>query len=76
MRLRTLEAAESLDDLMRAPGHCHPLRGEYYEDCYAFRLHGAMRLVFRLMTPEEKKDNDIAADTAALVVEIIDYHQG
>ncbi|MFG2087447.1 MULTISPECIES: type II toxin-antitoxin system RelE/ParE family toxin [unclassified Spirillospora] len=75
-RLRTLDAADSIDDLMRAPGHCHPLNGEYYRDCFAFRLHGGLRLVFRLMTDEERKDQEIPDDTAALVVEIIDYHQG
>ncbi|MEU8804458.1 hypothetical protein [Spirillospora sp. NPDC048819] len=75
-RLRTLDAADSIDDLMRAPGHCHPLNGEYYKGCFAFRLHGGLRLIFRLMTDEERKDQEIPDDTAALVVEIIDYHQG
>ncbi|TDC61295.1 killer suppression protein HigA [Actinomadura sp. GC306] len=75
-RLRTLEAADSVDDLMRAPGRCHPLNGTYYGDCFAFRLHGGLRLVFRLLTDEERKAQEIPDDTAALVVEIIDYHEG
>ncbi|MFC4054264.1 type II toxin-antitoxin system RelE/ParE family toxin [Actinomadura syzygii] len=75
-RLRAIDAADCLDDLMRAPGHCHPLNGEYYKDCFAFRLDGGYRLIFRLMTDEERKAQEIPDDTAALVVEIIDYHQG
>ncbi|TDD92114.1 type II toxin-antitoxin system RelE/ParE family toxin [Actinomadura rubrisoli] len=76
IRLRALDAADSLSDLMQMPGHCHPLNGGYYEDCFAFRLHAGMRMVFRLMTAEERKAQGIPDDVAALVVEIIDYHEG
>ncbi|MEW2354897.1 hypothetical protein [Spirillospora sp. NPDC029432] len=75
VRLRAFDAAESLDDLMRAPGRCHPLDHEY-KGCYAFCLHGGMRLVFRLLTAEEREEQDIPDDSAALVIEIIDYHRG
>jgi hypothetical protein len=51
-------------------------KGAYYQGCYAFRLHGGMRLVFRLMTAEERLAHEIPQETVALVIEIIDYHDG
>ncbi|MFC4912809.1 type II toxin-antitoxin system RelE/ParE family toxin [Actinomadura gamaensis] len=75
-RLQALRVADSIDDLMQMPGHCHPLKGDYYEDCYAFRLHGAMRLIFRPMTDEERAAEGIPDVQTALVVEIINYHCG
>ncbi len=76
IRLRTLEAAESIDDLMCTPGRCHPLKGSYYAGCFAFVLHAGWRMVFRPMTEEERRTAEIEEETAALVVEIIDYHSG
>jgi plasmid maintenance system killer protein len=76
MRLAALAAAESIDDLMRMPGKCHPLKGGYYQDCFAFWLHAGYRLVFRPMTDEEREEQQIPDEVAALVVEIIDYHSG
>ena len=75
-RLAALRAAESIDDLMQMPGRCHPLKGHYYQDCFAFRLHAGWRMVFRPMTEEERSEAGIPDEIAALVVEIIDYHSG
>jgi proteic killer suppression protein len=75
-RVRSLHAAESLDDVMQGPGKCHPLKGKYYQDCYALWLHAGFRLVFRLMTAEEKAAKGVPDATCALVIEIIDYHEG
>ncbi|MEU8341946.1 hypothetical protein AB0C74_09635 [Spirillospora sp. NPDC048832] len=76
MRIGALAAAESIDDLMRMPGHCHPLKGAYYSGCFAFCLHAGWRMVFRPMTDEERRVAEIVEEIAALVVEIIDYHGG
>lgn len=76
MRLRALEAAESIDDLMCMPGRCHPLKGAYYGGCFAFVLHAGWRLVFRPMTEEERRIAEIDDEPAALIIEIIDYHGG
>jgi hypothetical protein len=62
--------------VMQGPGRCHPLKGSYYEECFALSLHGGWRLVFRLMTASERTTHGVADEVAALVVEIIDYHQG
>jgi proteic killer suppression protein len=75
-RLRALHAAESLDDVMRGPGRCHPLKGQHYEDCYALDLLAGWRLVFRLMTANERTARGVTDDVGALVIEIIDYHDG
>ncbi|WP_157530835.1 type II toxin-antitoxin system RelE/ParE family toxin [Microtetraspora niveoalba] len=72
-RLQALRAAESMDDLFQMPGRCHPLRGGY-ADCYAMDLHQGWRLVFRLMTSEEKAEQGLGEEDAALIVEIVDYH--
>ncbi|MEV4833517.1 hypothetical protein AB0K05_03285 [Nonomuraea sp. NPDC049486] len=72
-RLQALRAAETLDELFTMPGRCHPLRGTY-ADCYAMDLHQGWRMVFRLMTSEEKKERGIEEGAAALVIEIVDYH--
>jgi plasmid maintenance system killer protein len=75
-RLQLLHQAETLDDVMEGPGGCHPLHGPYYQGCFSLRLHGAYRLVFRLMTDEEKKAKGVPDKTCALVIEIINYHHG
>jgi plasmid maintenance system killer protein len=75
-RLQALRTAESLDDVMRGPGGCHPLKGPDYEDCHALALHAGWRLVFRLMTADERAGQSVTDGVAALVIEIIDYHQG
>lgn len=78
-RIQLLEQSDNLADIMRGPGKCHPLgdfKGGYYRGCHAMRLDGGWRLVFRLMTNEEKSAKGVQTDQAALVVEIIDYHDG
>lgn len=72
-RLQALRVAETLDDLFHMPGRCHPLHGDY-AGCHAMDLHQGWRLVFRLMTYEEKAEQGLGKDDAALVVEIVDYH--
>jgi hypothetical protein len=39
-------------------------------------LHAGWRLIFRLMTADERADHGVADEVAALVIEIIDYHKG
>ncbi|MEO3782442.1 hypothetical protein ABGB12_03865 [Actinocorallia sp. B10E7] len=75
-RLRLLRQAEDLDEIMAGPGKCHPLKGAYYQDCHALRLHGGFRLVFRLMTDKEKAEAGVITQNSALVIQIIDYHEG
>jgi plasmid maintenance system killer protein len=75
-RLQALRMAESLDDVMCGPGRCHPLKGPYYEECYSLSLHAGWRLIFRLMTANERTARGVTDEMAALVVEIIDYHDG
>ncbi|MEV0581612.1 type II toxin-antitoxin system RelE/ParE family toxin [Nonomuraea sp. NPDC050310] len=72
-RLQALRVADCLDDLFAMPGRCHPLHGKY-GGCYAMDLHQGWRLVFRLMSAEEKAAKGLAEDEAALVIEIVDYH--
>lgn len=79
-RIQFLEQSDSIDEVLQGPGRCHPLgkdfKGGYYKDCFSSRLDGGWRLVFRLMTDVEKKTHGARTDQAALVVEIIDYHDG
>ncbi|TYB53449.1 plasmid maintenance system killer protein [Nonomuraea sp. PA05] len=72
-RLQALRVADTLDDLFRMPGRCHPLHGEY-AGCHAMDLHQGWRLVFRLMTSKEKVDHGLGEDDAVLVIEVVDYH--
>ncbi|MFF5248151.1 type II toxin-antitoxin system RelE/ParE family toxin [Streptosporangium sp. NPDC000095] len=72
-RLQALRVADTLDDLFHLPGRCHPLRGDY-AGCHAMDLHQGWRLVFRLMTSEEKTGQELEEKEAALVIEIVDYH--
>ena len=75
-RIQILGLADTIDDVMQGPGRCHPLKGAYYEACYALRLDGGFRLIFRLATDEEKEAAKISTGQAAVVVEITDYHDG
>ncbi|GAA1014900.1 hypothetical protein GCM10009556_050670 [Acrocarpospora pleiomorpha] len=75
IRLSALRAAETLDDIMNGPGRCHPLKGDY-SDCYALRLDGGMRLIFRLENSEEQDRPDITVGVCILVIDITDYHEG
>lgn len=85
LRLAVLAAAESLDDVMRAPGKCHPLHGDR-AGCYAMTLHAGWRLVFQLLTGRDGEESgfrliaiegerETPGEVAALVTEIVDYHE-
>ncbi|MEU6041739.1 type II toxin-antitoxin system RelE/ParE family toxin [Actinomadura sp. NPDC047616] len=87
LRLAVLAAAESLDDVMRAPGKCHPLQGDR-AGCYAMMLHAGWRLVFQLFTGRDGEESvfrliaiedgqeapGAPGEVAALATEIVDYH--
>ncbi|GAA3443488.1 type II toxin-antitoxin system RelE/ParE family toxin [Planomonospora venezuelensis] len=75
LRLQALRVSETLDDLFQMPGRCHPLRGDR-AGCHAMDLHQGHRLVFRLMSLEEKIEQGLSEEQAALVIEIVDYHRG
>jgi len=48
MKLDSMEAVTSLDDLRHIPGNrLHRLRGEEFRGCWALAVNGPWRLVFR-----------------------------
>ena len=65
LRIDQLQAADSVDDLIRYHiGKCHRLQYDR-EDQYAMRLVGAWRLVFTIEEGEIQ---------VACIIEIVDYH--
>lgn len=79
LRLATLRAAETLEDMRYASGRCHELTEDRKEQ-FALDLDHPYRLIF---TPDHDpiptKTGDGGIDwtsvTAILIVEVIDYHE-
>lgn len=65
LRLKQIEAAQSIDHLLKLPfGRCHALSADRAGQ-YAMDLEHPQRLVFRIIECEE---------TEACIIEIVDYH--
>lgn len=68
MRIKELEIADNLEELMDGPGHWHPLTGSL-APMWAGEVSGNFRM---LITPGS---NGRAAEVTAVIVEAInDYH--
>ncbi len=77
LRLASLLAAETLADLFRAPGRCHPLTADRAGQ-YALHLSQPYRLIFEpaepLLACGPAGGIDPRRVTAVRIVEIVDYH--
>lgn len=68
MRITTLEAAETLADVISMPGKFHPLSGDR-AGTWACSLDGGLRLIF-------KPEGDLPTDQVicVIIIETVDYH--
>lgn len=73
LRLSSLMAAESLDDLRNLPGRFHPLTGDR-DGQWACDLEHPYHLIFRPVIEEDGDSEPIKIEIIIEVIEIIDYH--
>ena len=78
LRLATLAAAETLQDMRHAPGRCHELTGDRVGQ-FALDLDHPYRLIFipdhdPIPTKEDDDGIDWSAITAITILEVTDYH--
>ena len=71
-RVGQMKAAESIEDLIGAPGHFHPLTADR-KGQWACRLQGGRRLIFVLGADGKMLLKEIA-DPYLTILEITDYH--
>jgi proteic killer suppression protein len=75
-RIAALRGAPILEDMDRAPGRCHALRGDRSGQ-FALDLWGPYRLVFEPTDPIPRLADggiDRRAVTKIRIVEIVNYH--
>ena len=76
LRMRQLEAADTLMDMRSLPGRCHELTGDRNGQL-ALDLHRGYRLVFRPAGDWTEKDDgglDWSSVSAVEVIAVEDYH--
>ena len=71
-RVGQMKAAESIEDLIGAPGHFHPLTADR-KGQWACRLQGGLRLVFAPGARGEMVIKEIT-DPTLTILKIVDYH--
>ena len=76
-RLDDLDAAQSMADMHRLPGHWEELKTDRAGQLSA-RLHGGLRLIVKPQQPPAPAKPDGGLDWAAIdsiyIVEVVDYH--
>ncbi|EYT94450.1 MULTISPECIES: type II toxin-antitoxin system RelE/ParE family toxin [Enterococcus] len=73
-RIAELQAATTLEDISHLPPmKLHSLSGEY-EGCFAVKLTGNYRLVFKAYTCEEKLTIQKIKAEIIVIEEVVDYH--
>ncbi|EGP5009698.1 type II toxin-antitoxin system RelE/ParE family toxin [Enterococcus durans] len=73
-RIAELLAAETLEDISHLPPmKLHSLSGEY-EGCFAVKLTGNFRLVFKAYTCEEEFTTQKSNTEIIVIEEVVDYH--
>lgn len=77
-RLDDLDAAQTMEDMRRLPGHWEELKNKRAGQ-FSARLHGAMRLIVKPQKhpPPAKPDGglDWPAIDSIYIVEVVDYHE-
>lgn len=76
-RLNDLDAAQSMEDMRKLPGHWEELKNERSGQ-FSARLHGGTRLIMQPQKHPASTKPDGGLDWSAIdcifIVEVVDYH--